>query len=330
MEQEKNHTIGDHEILIRIKASSLTVQSKNIFETISKMISFQNPSSFLEYINRQFIQIKNNDEIINITANEISGIVERVGRAAESSFKIGDEVIGLCPYDSTFGGSSFTFQNYLHFIQKPTTITHSLAVSILSSGIKAYTALHYHLKLVPGDSILILDDENYDSNICAQIAEQFGAKVILSSKNSQDKLENKRIFVNPKNLNEEIFKVTGGCGLDCILELNPMNSTSLTEIVSCLGLNGRYITSNSKLQIDPPISEALFLKGASISYLFDQSWILSSTQHGRYQHILKEIIDRVISGSLKTKIIGEYPQSKLNEAILKASSDNSGKVIVLY
>ena len=39
-------------------------------------------------------------------------------------------------------------------------------------------------------------------------------------------------------------------------------------------------------QLDPPDSQFLYLKGGSLSFLFEHTWVLSGTQFGRYQRIL--------------------------------------------
>jgi hypothetical protein len=53
------------------------------------------------------------------------------------------------------------------------------------------------------------------------------------------------------------------------------------------------------LQLDPPHSRLLFLRCASVGFLFEQAWILSTSQQGRYQHILMDIMEKVATKTLR-------------------------------
>ncbi|KAG8171391.1 hypothetical protein JTE90_007589 [Oedothorax gibbosus] len=55
-----------------------------------------------------------------------------------------------------------------------------------------------------------------------------------------------------------------------------------------------YIKEN--LQLDPPNSRLLFMKCASLGFLFEHAWTLSSTQQGQYLHILMDIMEKVADG----------------------------------
>jgi hypothetical protein len=43
----------------------------------------------------------------------------------------------------------------------------------------------------------------------------------------------------------------------------------------------------------------LFLRCASVGFLFEQAWILSTSQQGRYQHILMDIMEKVATKTLR-------------------------------
>ncbi len=59
-------------------------------------------------------------------------------------------------------------------------------------------------------------------------------------------------------------------------------------------------------QLDPPDSEQLFLRGASLSFLFSQAWLLSPLNQGRYIHILRDLLEKVgaaaISRALRERL----------------------------
>ena len=64
--------------------------------------------------------------------------------------------------------------------------------------------------------------------------------------------------------------------------LIPAHPIGLAALISCLGVGGRLCTSTPNLQVDPPLSRQLFLRGASLAFLFPPSWLLGATQRGRF------------------------------------------------
>ena len=87
-------------------------------------------------------------------------------------------------------------------------------------------------------------------------------------------------------LAEVVLKETGGLGVDCVLETcSGDESPEFTkhDIVTVLAAGGRWVTTQQNLQLDPPHSHLLFLKGATMSFLFPSVWLLSSSQIGRYR-----------------------------------------------
>lgn len=100
------------------------------------------------------------------------------------------------------------------------------------------------------------------------------------------------------------------------------------DIVSCLAVGGRWITCKSDLQLDPPHSQMMFMKCASIGFLFEQAWILSSTQQGRYLHILMDIMEKVSSGVIRPNIHHTVPFEAVPDALQNLSEKRVGKVVM--
>jgi hypothetical protein len=91
---------------------------------------------------------------------------------------------------------------------------------------------------------------------------------------------------------------TAGLGVDLILDNKKITldeaviaSPSSHEMISSLAIGGKLITTQHDLQLDPPYSSLLFMRSASISFLFEHSWILSSVQQGKYLGIYSLIIN---------------------------------------
>lgn len=81
------------------------------------------------------------------------------------------------------------------------------------------------------------------------------------------------------------------------------------------------------MQLDPPESRLLLLKGASLSFLFDQLWLLAPTQQGRMLHVLNDILDKVSRGLVKPKIAQVYPLERARQA-LKDADNQIGSIIL--
>jgi hypothetical protein len=43
----------------------------------------------------------------------------------------------------------------------------------------------------------------------------------------------------------------------------------------------------------------MYLKCASLGFLFEQAWMLSSAQQGKYQHILMDIMEKVATKTIR-------------------------------
>ncbi|RUS91391.1 hypothetical protein EGW08_000821 [Elysia chlorotica] len=139
---------------------------------------------------------------------------------------------------------------------------------------------------------------------------------------------------------------TGGVGVDCIIDNGVRLFTSEEDkdlmeersmksvphkhdLLSCLGFAGRWITRNPNLQLDPPDSQQLFLRGGSLSFLFPPAWVLMRAQHGRFQHILKDLLDHVENGDFKLNEIQSVPLDKASEFLTQEHLDSSKAVVVI-
>lgn len=75
------------------------------------------------------------------------------------------------------------------------------------------------------------------------------------------------------------------------------------QLISCLASRGHWVTSQPDLQLDPPESQLLFLRGASLHFLFEPVWALSSAQQGDYLTILQTIVEKLETGVLRWALI---------------------------
>ena len=71
------------------------------------------------------------------------------------------------------------------------------------------------------------------------------------------------------------------------------------QLVRCLAVRGQWVTSQPKLQLDPPDSHMLMMKGASLHFLFEPTWLLSGAQHGDYLQVLQSTMSKLEDGTIK-------------------------------
>lgn len=71
------------------------------------------------------------------------------------------------------------------------------------------------------------------------------------------------------------------------------------QLIGCLAMRGQWVTSQPKLQLDPPDSHLLMMKGASLHFLFEHVWLLSGAHQGDYLQILQSTMSKLQDGVLK-------------------------------
>uniref|UniRef100_UPI00358FB208 quinone oxidoreductase-like protein 1 n=1 Tax=Myxine glutinosa TaxID=7769 RepID=UPI00358FB208 len=74
------------------------------------------------------------------------------------------------------------------------------------------------------------------------------------------------------------------------------------DVINLLAVGGRWVTKQSSLQFDPPDSRLLQMKGGSVCFLNTETWMLSCTQLGSYLHILRDIMEKLVSGALRSRL----------------------------
>ena len=71
------------------------------------------------------------------------------------------------------------------------------------------------------------------------------------------------------------------------------------QLISCLAARGHWVTTQPCLQLDPPDSQQLMLKGASLHFLFEPAWLLSGAHQGDFLHMLKNVLNRLEDNTFK-------------------------------
>lgn len=288
---------------------------------------------------------------------EISGIVTNVGSAV-TRVSIGDEVAGLLPLDSAAAGcANFCVLSQYDVARKPEKVDHIDVAGCIGDVVKAYTALYYQARVCGGETILIFNGASASGVMAIQLAHIWGAKVLATASSEEEVIYLQSLqppIANvidlrktKKSLVDICMDETGGLGVDCVIDngvlrqdndvkiqgsgigLAGQNSVpSKHDVISCLGVAGRWITSHQDLQLDPPDSQMLYLKGAAISFLFEHSWTLSRGQQGRFLHILQDLMDKLSNSVIRPVIHHTVSLEDACETLRQLSQHTVGKIVV--
>lgn len=342
--------VADDEVLVRVKASA-----------VAPIDGAVRRGDFAQFV-----------RLPVVPGYAVSGVVEKLGMEVDR-FKVGDEVIAVLPLDVGGGYAQYVAVSHCFIAYKPLEINHEEAVACLLGGIWSYTALHYHFKLSPGETVLVLNAGSAYGHIAVQLATSWGAKVIAAASSVEELnfLNDLRVTLDrvidltTESLVDAVMEETGGQGVDFLLETIPLTehlstttaaekekreremSPIISEMVSseargraaypsrrdlirCLAPLGRWATSSAQLQLDPPDSRLLFLKGASLSFVFEQSWLLAGSQQGRLLHVLSDLMEKVSKEEIVPKVTKSFILEKIREAHRTLDTNNVGTIIIKH
>ncbi|KAK7902033.1 hypothetical protein WMY93_018802 [Mugilogobius chulae] len=263
---------------------------------------------------------------------EIVGVVKKVGSKV-SLFQPEEEVVGILPLDCPFSGLCGVVDIDEHYlVHKPVQLSSVTVVAALRDAVAAYTALHTLAHMAARHSVLVVDGANSFGLMCIQLAWYHGLKVLTTSHSTENHtfLEQLRptvgvqdpliarvipVYKGPSNLVPAVLEETGGLGVDIVIDsgvhLHKEEEKDFRphkhDLIDVLAVGGHWVTSHPHLQLDPPDSSYLHLKSASVSFLNPEVWTASSAQHGRYLHILKDIVDKMSTGILRPQPQEAFP-----------------------
>ncbi|XP_022081677.1 quinone oxidoreductase-like protein 1 [Acanthaster planci] len=290
---------------------------------------------------------------------EVAGVVTKIGGGV-TRCKVGDEVAGVLPVDSICSGcAEYCVASDHDIVIKPMRVSFHDAAAGIGDAVRAFTVLHYLARVCAGDTVLVINGARSSGTITIQLAQHWGAKVLATASSKEESIflesfkpELAQVIETDQSkkyaLIQQCIEETGGLGVDCIIDdgvsmfpkdeedpaLSPRKQKKLRtlptkhEVISALGVGGRWVTSQTDLQIDPPDSQLLHMRCASVSYLNEAVWNLSCGQLGRYLHILQSAIDKLADGVLRPNIASCISLDEACQAYSKLPSQTIGKTVV--
>ncbi|XP_036401391.1 quinone oxidoreductase-like protein 1 [Megalops cyprinoides] len=296
-------TLGSHQVKVQVKTCALSPLDSKLLEDLQ--------------VKRDLVAV----------GREIAGVVLQVGPKV-TFFQPDDEVVGILPLDAEVSGlCDVVLIHEHHLVPKPEKVSWVEAAGALRDGVRAYTALHTLAHMAAGHTLLVLDGASPFGVLAIQLAHYHGVKVLASALSPEDQLFLEQLrpsvarvintWEGKVDLVESCLEETGGMGVDIVVdagvrlyEEEPVARRLLPhkhDIITLLGVGGHWITAEDNLQLDPPDSRSLFLKGASLSFLNEEVWGASSACQGRYLHIMKDVVEKLTSGTLRPQLEDPVP-----------------------
>src|SRR5699024_4885520 len=95
------------------------------------------------------------------------------------------------------------------------------------------------------------------------------------------------LYDEKQDLKGIILEETNNMGINNVLDIcnhndNDSNGKLVDNIIASLSSRGTWVTNSTNIQLNPIHSKKLNLKSASLSFINEQTWVLSSLEQGRY------------------------------------------------
>jgi NADPH:quinone reductase-like Zn-dependent oxidoreductase len=178
-------------------------------------------------------------------------------------------------------------------VKKPADITFDQAVSALASGLRPVVAVYVVVEALPGDSVLVVNDA-----ITAKVAQAQGCEVFLLGSSDDPRVRS----YGAEDLPEALLRETAGLGVKHILDFSKTQSAAHKSVMlQCLGLQGKWAVVDPRFQLDPPEATQLFLRSASVHFIFPEAWLFHGTAHGKFLLLMQLVLDKFRSGELNSR-----------------------------
>lgn len=305
-------SLSEHELLVRVEAACpMTVPTSILYSLFDK---------------------KNLNSIP--LGGEFIGKITQVGSDVKR-FKVGDRVAGSL---SMLNGKYSVCSNVIviseyEVVKLDYTIEAETFVATLSEGLHAFTSLHLLGKAQKDSSILILDGVRQPNYISSILSKKLGLQVFITTRDSEESEKARKLNLqyieSPIKLSDvsgKIMEETGDIGVDIVIDNGvdifgdkDKRLPEKIDIIRSLGLNGRWITRQHDLQLDPPDSSLLYMKAASISFIPPSSLSSLSANKGTLLHIFDEIVNLYQNDCVKSNIMKSV---SWKDALDSFSNDN--------
>jgi NADPH2:quinone reductase len=263
-----------------------------------------------------------------VLGNEVAGVIEDAGA---SDLEVGSRVMFTGPYGVSENGA---WQDWLlvrpeHLALVPDVIDEVVAASLPVAYLTAQITLTL-AGFQPGMTVLAPGIGGSVGNATYQLARAQGASKVISTAGSAAKATKARklgfedvVDLSEEGLAEGVRRITAGKGIDIVIE--SIGGTVTSEALSSLGPGGVLITlgysGGRKTTID--VTDLIWKRARMAGFsLFAQSPIAIADAW-------RNILQLIVSGSVKPLVERVYPLSEAGEALRHLIEDRPfGKVIL--
>ncbi|MGL5871840.1 MAG: quinone oxidoreductase family protein [Xenococcaceae cyanobacterium] len=257
---------------------------------------------------------------------EVAGTIERLG-ANVRGFSVGQRVVAFTK-DGGYAEYAIAPENLT--VALPDEIDFNTAAAIPTQGLTAFYMLETIAQIKAGQSILINAAAGGVGSLAVQIAKILGAKHIIATAGSAEKLEfvkslgaDRPINYRDTNWQEQVMQATDGKGVDVVLE--SVGGDVFHKSLDCLAFRGQLITfgrSSGSTVFDPIalLDKSRTITGFSLyDFLYDPL----------YTESLNKLFEYIKQGKLTVQIGGVFPLAEAGKVhqLLEGRS-TQGKLLV--
>jgi NADPH2:quinone reductase len=260
---------------------------------------------------------------------EVAGIVTEVSPEVKN-FKVGDRVVAL-----TENGcyAEYVALHEKQLIPIPERVSFEQAAALLVQGLSAYHILKTSGRMSEGESVLVHAAAGGVGTLAVQLAKLFGAGNVIATASSPDKLDLARslgadygINYEEDNWVEQVMEITGGKGVDVILEM--VGGQIFKKSLKCLSPFGRLVIYGRASGMETKFDPALLMQRSTSVVGF---WLVDIMRNSAlYRQSVAELLQFINEGKLKV-IVGEVlPLTEAKKAHeLLEGRQTKGKVVLL-
>ncbi|MEP6999079.1 MAG: SDR family NAD(P)-dependent oxidoreductase [bacterium] len=255
---------------------------------------------------------------------EFAGRVVRIGEGV-TNVSVGDDVLGLG--SSAFGSFCTTFAGAV--VRRPPTLTAEQAAAIPLVFVTAHYGLNTLAKMKAGERVLIHSASGGVGLAAIQLAQRVGAEVFATAGTPE-----KRALVRSLGVHhvmdsrslafaEEIMRITGGEGVDIVL--NTLPGQAIEKGLSVLRANGRFLEIGRRdIWQNSKIGLRHFTRNLTLIAIdVDRSEVVTQ--------VFREVVDGFADGSLTPLPITTYEPMNIASAFrTMAQSRHTGKLVVAF
>ena len=175
---------------------------------------------------------------------EVIGVVEAVG-ADVTNVRVGERIAAIS--FAAGGYAEYLLIKPEQIIRIPDTLDEHTVLALLIQGLSAYLLLDYAARIRRGESVLIHAAGGGVGNLLVQLSKLMNASDVFGTASTEAKREMIKNwgcdydidYTDPK-WHETVLQITNGKGINIILD--PVGGSAIAQNLSCLGVEGRFVS----------------------------------------------------------------------------------------